>query len=134
MAEHRAVLLDTSVVIEPPPDLEQVTERAAVSTITLAELAGGLGTSSDPVERAIRQQRFETALHTYSPIGYNASAARLYGALCDAVRGIGRTPRPRRIDLMIASVAGDLRIPLLTRNPEDFRGIHEVVRVVEVGG
>lgn len=132
MAEHPAVLLDTSVVIAPPADLPQVAERAAVSTITLAELAGGLGTSSDPVERARRQQRFERLLTTYSPIAYNASAARLYGALCDAVRESGRSPRPRRIDLLIASVAGDLGIPLLTRNPDDFRDIHEIVRVVEV--
>jgi hypothetical protein len=33
---------------------------------------------------------------------------------------------------MIASVAAAERIPLLTRNPNDFMGIHSSVRVIDV--
>lgn len=130
MADHDLVLLDTSVAIAPPADLSSVTARVAVSTITVAELASGLNATSDPVERARRQERFERVLTTYSPIAYSSTAARLYGALCDSLRQDGRSPRPRRFDLLIASVAGDLGVPVLTRNPDDFTGIHEVVQVV----
>lgn len=133
MAEHDLVLFDTSVVIKPPRQLSSITRQVAVSSITVAELAAGLMQSADPIERARRHERMAFTLAHYSPIPYSSSAARLYGALCDALREIGRNPRPRRFDLLIASVAGDLGIPLLTRNPDDFRGIHEVVRVIGVG-
>ncbi|MBM7515923.1 PIN domain-containing protein [Nocardioides nitrophenolicus] len=132
MAEHPAVLLDTSVVIDPPADLASIAERVAISTLSVAELASGLQSAADPVERARREARFSQLLTTYQPIPYSASAARLYGALCEAVRQTGRSPRPRRFDLLLASVAGDLGLPLLTRNPGDFTDIHEVVRVVAV--
>lgn len=130
MAEHEAVLLDTSVVIDPPADLASIAERVAVSTLSIAELASGLHTAADPVETARREARFAQVIATYQPLPYTASAARLYGALCDAVRQSGRSPRPRRFDLLIASVAGDLGVPVLTRNPDDFADIHEVVQVV----
>lgn len=132
MADHDVVLLDTSVVIAPPPNLPQITARGAISVLTVAELASGLSASTDPVETARRQARYERVVRDYSPIAYTASAARLYGALCTAERQRDRNPRARRFDLMLASVAGDLGIPLLTRNPDDFRDIHEIVRVVEV--
>lgn len=131
MADHEVVLLDTSVLIDPPADLKAVADRVAVSSISIAELAGGLQTSRDPVQRARRQERFERILATTSPIPYGVGAARMYGALCDAVRAKGRSPRPRRMDLLIASVSADLGVPLLTRNPDDFLGIHPIVRVLE---
>lgn len=130
MAEHRAVLLDTSVVIAPPPDLATIADQVAVSTISVAELAAGLHSCDDAVERARRTERFAKVLATYSPVAYSTSAARLYGALCDAVRQSGRSPRPRRFDLLIASVAGDLGVPVLTRDPDGFADIHDVVRVI----
>lgn len=50
----------------------------------------------------------------------------------DLARMSSRSPRPRLFDLLVASVAADLCIPLLTRNPADFADIHEVVRVLAV--
>jgi predicted nucleic acid-binding protein len=107
-------------------------ERVAVSAISIAELASGLNSSPDPVERARRQERFARILATYDVVPYSASAARLYGALCDAVRQSGRNPRGRRFDLLIASVAGDLGVPVLTRNPHDFAGIHPMIEAIAV--
>ena len=124
-------LLDTSVVIDPPTDLGDYARTSAISTITLAELAYGLHTA-DPVRNAAREARYQLIARSLSPIPYSASAARLYGALCEAVRQAGRSPRPRRFDLMIASVAADERLPLITRNPDDFRGIHPAVDVIAI--
>lgn len=129
MTPAARVLLDTSVVIEPPPALGKIARTAAVSTVTLAELAFGLHTP-DPVVNAARALRYQRVEATFAPIPYGAHAARLYGALCAAVRGAGRNPRPRRFDLLIASVAATEALPLLTRNPADFNGIHPALDVI----
>lgn len=127
---HRA-LLDTSVLIDPPLDLHRYATATVISTITLAELAYGLHTE-DPVVAAARQARYARITELYEAIPYSATAARLYGALCAGVRDIGRNPRPRRMDLLIASVAADEEVPLLTRNPADFAGLHPTVRTIAI--
>lgn len=121
-------LLDTSVVIDPPPGLGSMIATGAISTVTLAELAYGLHTG-DPVRAAAREVRYQRILALFEAIPYSVGAARMYGGLCAAVRASGRSPRPRRFDLLLASVAADERIPLLTRNPGDFTGLHEMVEV-----
>lgn len=125
-------LLDTSVIISPPRDLGLHASAVAISTISLAELAAGLNVATDPIQRSLRQQRYERILTTYAPVPYTPGAARIYGALCDAVRAVGRSPVPRRFDLLLASVAADLGVPILTRNPDDFVGIHSIVRTISV--
>lgn len=129
--EH--ALLDTSVVIEYPAKLVAArTATAAVSTITLAELAYGLHTL-DPLVNAAREQRYHWISNTFDPIPFDGNAARTYGALCASVRATGRDSKPRRFDLLIAAVAVALRIPLITRNENDFRGIHSSLTLVAVG-
>ena len=129
---HERALLDTSVVIDFPADaVGALAATAAVSTITLAELAYGLHTD-DPLLNTAREQRYHWITSTFAPIPFDTSAARVYGALCASVRAIGRDPRPRRFDLLIAAVAIALRIPLITRNETDFRGIHSSLNIIVV--
>ena len=129
---HGQVLLDTSVVIDyPPAAVAAHTETAAVSTITLAELAYGLHTE-DPLRNAAREQRYHWISNTFEPIPFSRGAARIYGALCAHVRAVGRDPKPRRFDLLIAAVAVDLGVPLITRNENDFRGFHRTLTVIAV--
>lgn len=125
-------LLDTSAVVDYPA--ESVAEHAtsaAVSAITLAELAYGLHTP-DPLVNAAREQRYHWISNTFEVISFDTDAARAYGALCASVRAVGRDPRPRRFDLLIAAVAVALGTPLLTRNENDFLGIHDSLTVVAV--
>lgn len=124
-------LLDTSVVIDPPANLNSLIHSGAISTVTLAELAYGLHTE-DAVLSAAREVRYQRIVSLFDPIPYSAGAARMYGGLCAAVRASGRDPRPRRFDLLLASVAADERIPLLTRNPRDLAGLHPMVQVMAV--
>ena len=129
---HERVLLDTSVVIDfPAAAVAAHAEAAAVSTITLAELAYGLHTD-DPLRNAAREDRYHWIAKAFDPIPFGAGAARIYGALCASVRAVGRDPKPRRFDLLIAAVAVDLGIPLMTRNENDFRGIHSALSVIAV--
>ncbi|MGL4175108.1 MAG: PIN domain-containing protein [Dermatophilaceae bacterium] len=131
MAEHPLAVLDTSCVIAPPPNLAEIADTAAVSTLTVAELAYGLHTS-DPVRAALRERRYREVLATFDPLPYSAGAAHWYGAIAASVRAAGRNPRPRRIDLMLASVAADIGAVLLTRNGEDFAGTADVVHVIDI--
>ncbi|MGH8859960.1 MAG: type II toxin-antitoxin system VapC family toxin [Jatrophihabitantaceae bacterium] len=125
-------LLDTSVVIDyPAPSIAAHAASAAVSTITLAELAYGLHTP-DPLVNAAREERYNWISNTFDPIPFEGNAARTYGALCATVRATGRDPKPRRFDLLIAAVAVAMRIPLITRNEKDFRGIHASLTLVSV--
>jgi predicted nucleic acid-binding protein len=131
VAEHALALLDTSCVIELPEDLEGLAEAAAVSTLTIAELAYGIH-HDDPLVAAVREARYRAVLNGFDPVPYSARAAHLYGALAASVRKSGRNPRPRRIDLMLASAAAEIGAVLLTRNANDFAGVGDVVRVIAV--
>jgi predicted nucleic acid-binding protein len=129
---HERALLDTSVVIDYPASAVAAhASTAAVSTITLAELSYGLHTA-DPLLNAAREQRYHWITNTFDPIPFDTYAARIYGALCAAVRAVGRDPKPRRLDLLIAAVAVALGIPLITRNEADFTGIHESLTIIAV--
>jgi hypothetical protein len=114
--DHPLALLDTSCVIEYPHDLGRLAETAAVSTLTVAELAYGLH-HDDPLVAAGREARYRAVLNEFDPLPYSARAAHLYGAIAASVRKSGRNPRPRRIDLMLASVAAELGAVLITRTP-----------------
>jgi len=129
--DHALALLDTSCVIDFPDQMEELAEAAAVSTLTIAELAYGIH-HDDPLVAAAREARYREVLNEFDPIPYSARAAHLYGAIAASVRKSGRNPRPRRIDLMLASVAADLGAILLTRNATDFTGIGDIAQVIAV--
>lgn len=114
-----------------PRDLDDLAAAAAVSTLTIAELAYGIH-HDDPMVAAAREARYRGVLNEFDPIPYSAEAAHLYGAIAASVRKSGRNPRPRRIDLMLASVAAELGAVLLTRNPNDFAGIGGIAQVIAV--
>jgi predicted nucleic acid-binding protein len=127
-------LVDTSVLI----DLEQLDAGSlpaelAVSAITMAELATGPHATTDPEERARRQDRLQRAEATFDALPVDANVARAYGRIYAAVMGTGRKARgARSLDLLIAATAVASDLPLYTRNPDDFRGIEALVHVVVV--
>ena len=127
-------LVDTSVVV----DLEYVPSsrlplEAAVSAITMAELAAGPHAASNAEERARRQDRLQRAEAAFDPLPFDGETARAYGRVYAAVASAGRKARgPRAIDLLIAATALAVRIPLYTRNTDDFRMLDDLIDVVEV--
>ncbi|MBM6402578.1 type II toxin-antitoxin system VapC family toxin [Phycicoccus sonneratiae] len=134
MAERQARgLLDTSVVI----DLHRLPalalpETAAVTALTMAELAAGPAAASDPDERARRQDRLQRAEAAFDPLPFDIAAARAYGRVYSAVRAHGRSSRGRVVDLLIAAVAVAEGLPLYTRNPDDFSGLDGLLDLVTV--
>lgn len=126
-------ILDTSVVI----DLGLVSRdalpvRAAITTITMAELAAGPLATDDQSERAKRQDRLLRAEALFDPLPFDAAAARSFGLVVAAVRSAGRQARGRAMDLLIAAIAVSRALPLYTRNARDFAGLEEILEVVQV--
>ena len=127
-------LLDTSVIIDLERlDPEQLPIESAVSAITMAELAAGPHAAQDPDERARRQDRLQRAEAVFDPLPFDSEASRAYGRVYAAVVGAGRKARgARAVDLLIAATACSAGLPLYTRNPDDFRALHELVEIVHV--
>lgn len=109
---------------------DRLPELLLVSAVTLAELAQGPHATDDVVERATRQDRLQRAEAFFVVLPFDAEAARAYGRIYPAVRAVGRQPRRRTTDLYIAAVALANGLPLYTRNPDDFRGLENLVTVV----
>jgi predicted nucleic acid-binding protein len=131
---HQRGLLDTSVIIDLASlDVDALPIEAAISSITLAELAAGPHATDDPAERARRQDRVQRTEAQFDPIPFDMNAARAYGRIYAAVAAAGRKARgPRAVDLMIAAVALAQDLPLYTRNPKDLGGLKGLVDIVSV--
>ena len=136
MAENRPArgILDTSVVIDLDRlDPSVLPIEVAVSAITMAELAAGPHATSDPAERALRQDRLQRAEAAFDPLPFDSESSRAYGRIYAAVVAAGRKARGgRAVDLFIAATACAAGLPLYTRNPADFRALEGLIEVVSV--
>ena len=140
--ERRQGLLDTNVIIlREAIDPAELPDEMAISAVTLAELSAGphlvrpnrdQNLYDEHVERAQRMDILQRAENEFDPIPFDAEAARIYGRACAAVVAVGRSPRGRIADLMIASVAVAEGLPLFTVNPDDFKGLEDLLTVVPV--
>jgi predicted nucleic acid-binding protein len=140
--EHQQGLLDTNIMIlRGWIDPAELPAEMAISAVTLAELSAGphqvrgddgQDGHKERAERARRVDILQRAENEFDPIPFDAEAARIYGRVCAAVVEAGRTPRRRVADLMIASIAVAEGLPLFTTNPDDFKGLEELLTVVPV--
>ncbi|MGI8515074.1 MAG: type II toxin-antitoxin system VapC family toxin [Acidimicrobiia bacterium] len=115
-------LIDTSVIIGLSADeANRLPLAISVSAISMAELAAGPHATSDPAERARRQDRLQRTESAFESLPFDGAAARAYGEIYAAVQASGRKARGlRAIDLLIAATARARGLPLYTRNPADF--------------
>ena len=129
-----AGLLDTSVVIDwdDPNVSAALPDEAAVSAITLAELAAGPHLASTGAEGARRQARLQQVEAAFEPLPFDVFAARSYGQIIAAVSETGRSHRRRVADMLIAATAHANRLDLYTRNPGDFTGLSTLIEVIAV--
>jgi predicted nucleic acid-binding protein len=140
--DHERGLLDTSIMIlRRWIDPAELPSEMAISAITLAELSAGphevrrndeQADYDEYAERARRLDVLQRAENEFDPISFDAEAARIYGRICAAVIGVGRKPRRRVADLMIAAIAIAEELPLFTTNPDDFKGLGDLLTVVPV--
>ncbi|MEU3344302.1 type II toxin-antitoxin system VapC family toxin [Streptomyces sp. NPDC006700] len=140
--EHEQGILDTDIMIlRRWIDPRELPAEMAITAITLAELSAGphqvRGNAEqddydEHAERARRTDVLQRAENEFDPIPFDVEAARVYGRVCAAVVGSGRRPRRRIADLMIASIAIAENLPLFTTNPDDFKGLDDLLTVVPV--
>ncbi|MEO3761071.1 type II toxin-antitoxin system VapC family toxin [Mycobacterium sp. B14F4] len=129
-----AGLLDTSVVIDwhDPSVVDKLPNEMAISAITAAELTAGPLLASTPVEAAKRQSRLQEVESLMEPIPFDGRAVRSYSLVVAAVISERRQPRSRFADLLIAATAHANGLDLYSRNADDFVGLGDLVRVVQV--
>ncbi|NKY19153.1 type II toxin-antitoxin system VapC family toxin [Tsukamurella spumae] len=115
-----------------PEVIDAVPEITAIAAITAAELAAAPHLTADPMEAARRQLRLQEVTAVFEPIPFDAIAAASYGLVAAAVFRRGRAPRRRLADLLIAATAHAHGLDVYTRNPDDFAGLEDLLRVVTV--
>ncbi|MFD5180567.1 type II toxin-antitoxin system VapC family toxin [Nocardia sp. NPDC058379] len=134
MTRQARGVLDTSIVAAFSLfDPAELPVESAITAVTLGELSRGPYATDDPGRRA---RRIAVLQHTEATFGdalpYDSEAARLFGLICASVYAIGRQPRRRTADLMIAATAARNGLPLYTTNPKDFVGIESHVTIIPV--
>lgn len=127
-------LIDTSVVIElEAVDFKQLKFDVAVSAVTLAELAIGPLAVSDHARRVRRQERVQLTESIFEVLPFDPPCARAYARIYAGVVARGRKAHGRRLlDLMIAATALANELPLLTLNPDDLRGLEDLIEVIDL--
>jgi toxin FitB len=123
-------LLDTSVLIAT--DVPALEGELAISAVSLAELHFGVMVTTDNEIRAERLRRLATLQRTFDALPVDDNVAASYGRLAAVVAGIGRKPRSRAFDLLIAATAHAHGARLYTRNAVDLIGLDDLVDVVAV--
>lgn len=123
-------LLDTSVLIAT--NITPLDGELAISTASLAELHFGILVTPDPAVRAERLRRLSALQRTFGALPIDDDVAASYGHLAAAVAEIGRQPRSRVFDLLIAATAHAHNARLYTRNAADLTGLDELIEIVPV--
>ncbi len=107
-------------------------DESAITAISLAELTAGPHATENTDERARRQDRLQWATATWDPLPFDAESARMYGRVFAAALAAGQSSRARLADLLIASTAAAIGLPLYTRNAVDFGPLKRIVRIVQI--
>lgn len=123
-------VLGTSVLIAT--DVPALDGDLAISAVSLAELHFGVLVTLDPTVRAERLGRLVLLQRRFDALPVDDAVAASYGRLAAAVAAVGRQPRARVMDLLIAATAHAHSARLYTRNPGDLVGIEGLIEVVPV--
>ena len=134
MSERRPVgLLDTCALIgvDDISD-ERLPIVSEICAITVAELMLAVHVAKDPVDRSARITKLFTVGRSFDPLPFEDRAANSFNALVGLTVALGRNPKPRKNDLMIAATAVANSLPLYTANIDDFKGLESMLEVVDV--
>jgi predicted nucleic acid-binding protein len=120
-------ILDTSVLIAD--DVDPLPGDLAISAASLAVLHFGVLLAADDDARARRLRRLSAMQRRFDALPIDEVVAESYGVLASRVVRAGRQPRARVMDLLIAATAHAHGAALYTRNPEDLRGLDDLLQI-----
>jgi toxin FitB len=123
-------VLDTSVLIAT--DVLELEGELAISAASLAELHFGVLVTANAGIRAERLRRLSALQRKFDALPIDEAVAVSYGQLAAAVTLVGRQPRSRVMDLLIAATAHAHGARLYTRNAADLVGLEQLIEVVAV--
>ena len=123
-------ILDTSVLVAN--DVPPLEGELAISAAALTELQFGVLVTTDAAVRAERLRRLSEFQRRFSALPVDEAVATSYGQLAAAVVAVGRRPRSRVMDLLIAATAHAHAASLYTRNAQDLVGIEHLVDIIQV--
>lgn len=123
-------LLDTSVLIAE--DLIPLPGELAISVVSLCELQYGVLIAKTDAARAQRLARLGVLQRRFDPLPVDEAVADSYGRLASHVARIGRQPRARVMDLLIAATAHAHQARLYTRNNADLKGLEDLLEIIAV--
>lgn len=123
-------VLDTSVLLGARP--APIDGALAISSASLAELHFGVLVARSAEVRAEHLRRLGVIEQRFAALPIDDAVARHYGRLAAATASMGRKPRARVMDLLIAATAAAHGARLLTRNPSDLAGLDDLVEIVPI--
>jgi toxin FitB len=129
-------LLDTSALISAVDAGVVRTlpfSQLTISSLSYAELRLGLVTAKGLDALNHRSRRLLDISQQFGHgIPFDDECAREYERLTQAAVGLGQHPRANTIDRMIAATALAHRLPIITRNAADLRGLDDLVEIIAV--
>ena len=123
-------VLDTSVLIAN--DVTPIPGELAISVVSLAELSFGVLVAKSEDARAVRLKRLTAVQRRFDALPVDDAVAESYARLAARVVQLGRQPRARTMDLLIAATAHAHGAGVYTRNAEDLAGLEDLVEIVVV--
>ncbi len=123
-------ILDTSVLIAS--DISPIPGELGISVASVAELHFGVLVAKTPEVRAGRLTRLSTIQRRFDPLPVDDAVADSYGRLAARVAQVGRQPRARVMDLLIAATAHAHDAAIYTRNAEDLAGLDDLITIVSI--
>jgi hypothetical protein len=117
-------ILDTSTVslLARLTDPSALPDEPLITAVTLAELSVGPLVARDESEQVTRQAYLQQAEADFTPLPFDAAAARAFGGVAASLRRAGPKTAARAYDAMIAATAIANDLPVYTCNPAQFAG------------
>lgn len=123
-------ILDTSVLVAD--DIVPIPGELAISVVSIAELKFGVLVAKDDETRATRLSRLSAIERRFDPLPVDEAVADSYARLAARVVAIGRQPRARTMDLLIAATAHAHDATIYTRNAKGLAGIEDLVMIASI--
>lgn len=123
-------ILDTSVLIAT--DVDPIPGELAISIVSVAELQFGVLVAKDEQARGIRLTRLSAIQRRFDPLPVDEAVADSYARLAERVVRVGRQPRARTMDLLIAATAHAHNATIYTRNPDDLNGLEDLIAIATI--
>jgi toxin FitB len=123
-------ILDTSVLVAD--DVVPIPGELAISIASIAELKFGILVAKNETTRATRLSRLSSIERRFDPLPIDEAVVDSYARLAARVVAVGRQPRARVMDLLIAATAHAHDATIYTRNAADLAGLEDLVTIAPI--